>query len=68
LDSTEGFGLAGQSGREGRGESRAATKGVRFRSAARSTDQTLKIRVITIQVHLSGMNKKRDHGPIMVKG
>ena len=63
-----GLGFRRGSGRAGREEPRAATKGVRFRSAARFTNQTLKIRSNTIQVHLSGMNKKRDHGPIMVQG
>ena len=50
-----GFGAGRTERPQGRDESRAATKGVRFRSAARITNQTLKIRVITIQVHLSGI-------------
>ena len=33
-----------------------------------ATRQPLRIRSNTIQVHLSGINKKRDHGPIMVQG
>ena len=36
--------------------------------AKRRTRQTLRVRSNTIQVHLSGINKKRDHGPIMVQG
>jgi hypothetical protein len=35
--------------------------------AKRRTRQTLRIRSSTIQVHLSGINKKRDHGPIMAR-
>ena len=35
--------------------------------AKRRTRQTLRVRSNTIQVPLSGINKKRDHGPIMVR-
>ena len=58
------LGLAGRSGRRAARRQRSI---LQIRGAKRRTRQPLRIRSNTFQVPLSGINKKRDHGPMMAR-
>jgi hypothetical protein len=56
------WGFLGLAGRSGRRAARRQRSILQIRGARRRTNQLLRVRSNTIQVPLSGINKKKSHG------